>query len=123
MSRAWIVVGMGVVSVWVGSVWSRPVMPPFQKTVSSRYAPQDSGSFVLEARKSWASLVFLTTLPSSGGSVPPGDEGLASPRLVEFGRRMLSLNPYYLYGVMYVAGVLAFNNFTNRPDEAPALIA
>jgi tetratricopeptide (TPR) repeat protein len=42
---------------------------------------------------------------------------------MEYGQRMLSLNPYYRYGVLYVAGFLAFNNPVNRPDQALALIA
>lgn len=123
MSRAWIVFAVGVVSVWVGSVWSRPILPSFQKTVSPRYAPQDTGSVVLGARKAGAALAFIQTLQYYGGPVQPGEEGLAFPRLAEYGRRMLSLNPYYRYGVLYVAGVLAFNNFSNRPDEALSLIA
>lgn len=123
MSRAWIVFLMGGALSWVGGSQAHSLLPAFEHTVSSRYAPQDAGAVVLGARQAGAALAFIQTLQYYGGPGTPGEEWLAFPRLMEYGQRMLSLNPYYRYGVLYVVGFLAFNNPINRPDQALALIA
>lgn len=123
MSRAWVVFLMGGVLSWVGGSQAHSLLPAFGHTVSPRHAPQDAGAVVLGARQAGAALAFIQTLQYCGGPVPTGEEGLAYPRLMEYGQRMLSLNPYYRYGVLYVVGFLAFNNPINRPDQALALIA
>jgi|GEM_PF-1193887 len=102
---------------------AQPVLPSFSGTVEARYASQDAGAVLWGARLAGDRLVFIQTLQYfADPTLEDKNATTTAPRLLTYGRRMLSLNPYDRYGVMYVASVLAYSPPVNRPDEAITLL-
>ncbi len=99
-------------------------LPPFEKPVAVQYAAQDMGAVFMGSRRIGGDLVFLQMLQylSSQKPVQEDQHQEPFPRLQEYGRRILSLNPYDHYSMIFTAGVLAFIPSINRPQEALELL-
>jgi len=94
-------------------------------------AIEDLAFLGLGMRRQAADFHFIRLLQYYGTSEGPEEEehhheghhhgeGGVYPEIYPRTLRMLELDPYFRYGVLYAAGALAFN--LNRPEEAVALL-